>query len=42
MNPDESKLIDEFKVYVAEKDNSEMLGWAFDEHNYALRYLSSF
>jgi len=37
----ELKLIAEFKVYVSER-NQELLTWAFDEHNYTLRYLSSF
>lgn len=38
---DELKLIAEFKVYVSER-NQELLTWAFDEHNYTLRFLSSF
>jgi len=38
---DELKLIAEFKVYVSERDQ-ELLTWAFDEHNYTLRFLSSF
>ena len=43
LNVEEQKLMDEFKAYIqAFEDEQEMLSWAFDEHNYALRYLSSY
>ena len=41
LRDEELKLIAEFKEFVSSR-NQELLTWAFDEHNYTLRYLSSF
>ncbi len=37
----EKLLNQQFKAYVSER-NPELLTWAFDEHNFSLRYTSSF
>ncbi len=37
----EKLLNEQFKEFVREKNDQEMLSWAFDEHNFALRFTSS-
>lgn len=44
LNVEEHNLMDEFKAYIKtfKDEHQELLTWAFDEHNFALRFLSSY